>query len=433
MSFLGGFIGGAADQATGILNKRMQDESTLSAQQAFAEFNAAVDIKKQKTLARLRQEMADEPLNRIGKKAKELEGQEVPMEPQAVKDLGGTAGMGGLISGMKGGYKALKAQANELPEQDRKPYLDQLDKQFAAEQTAAQEKVKGQTRKRTADEALAAALEHAKLNDLPAYAAYDSTIGRTDREDRRVDSLERKDDMSEKKNDEETADRRRRADWLQTHQTAALDLQREIARGRADRGGSDDNDPSPVKTAKWLAANKNDPVMMDAWEKANRTKSKDVDGIAADFMAKDPMMTAQEAVTKASQLIAAARGGEKETGKPVTPDRPAPNQAAIDRLIKNPDKASDFDALFGKGAAASVMSNQKPANTTSAQKPSATNPTDKPSGTISSSRNPQTGKTIYTVDGVRGRFNTREDAEDAKKKSGIGKSSMSAMIDKYQD
>lgn len=119
--------------------------------------------------------------------------------------------------------------------------------------------------------------------------------------------------------------------------------------------------------------------------------------------------------------------------EPVTPDRPAPNQAAIDRLIKNPDKASDFDALFGKGAAASVMSNQKPANTTSAQKPSATNPTDKPSGTISSSRNPQTGKTIYTVDGVRGRFNTREDAEDAKKKSGIGKSSMSAMIDKYQD
>lgn len=60
-------------------------------------------------------------------------------------------------------------------------------------------------------------------------------------------------------------------------------------------------------------------------------------------------------------------------------------------------------------------------------------PTDRGSGEIYTSKNMQTGKTVYTIDGVRGKFNTMEEAEAEKRKAGFGVSEMSKSIEKYGD
>jgi hypothetical protein len=268
----------------------------------------------------LRQRMADAPLNRIGEKAKEFAGQDVQLEAPPVTELSGNPTEDLKTGGMRGNYEAMVAKAKDLPPEDQKPYLDQIKKQYEADTATAKAGILGQTRKRTADEALDMAVEDAKINDLPGYTAYENTIGKTKREDRKIDSLERKYDLSEKKSDAEVADRRARADWLQTHQKEKLELDKAIAQQRMERGGgADDKDPAPVKTAKWLAANKNDPAMMEAWDKANQTKSKDIKGIAADLMARDSMLSAPEAAAKAKELVEAIDRSEKKAAdKPIT-------------------------------------------------------------------------------------------------------------------
>lgn len=342
--FIDGFVQGAADQATGILNSQMQDDR----QRAYAQFQAELQDKKERSIAKLRQEMADAPLNRVGAKAKEFAGQEVPLEaeqPAPVTKTGGILSAGdmtgvdgrpiqaqggndrGLVTGQPGGSQTIEEmKANVLKDpsisdEDKRGVIAQLDAQAAQENQKnmadANLSVAGKTRKRTADEALSMAADDAKINDLPGYAAYESTIGKTKREERKVESQDRKDDIREKKNDSDAADRKARADWLQTHQRERLELDKEIARQRMEKGSADDKDPADVRTTKFLAAYKDDQVMMDAWEKANRTKSKDIKGIAADLMAKNPTLEADEAVAKAKALVAASEGGKESQGKPV--------------------------------------------------------------------------------------------------------------------
>lgn len=350
MGILDGFIQGVAEQSTNLLNNQIRDDAAYEKQTKLSQFNAELNDKRERALMELRQRMADAPLNRIGAKAKEFAGQDVPMEaeqPEPVKKTGGILNAGemtgvdgkpiqtqgggdrGLVTGLPGGSQSIEEmKANVLKdpsisEEDKRGVIAQLDAQAAQENQKnmadANLSVAGKTRKRTADEALAMAAEDAKVNDVPGYVAYESTIGKTDRENRRIDSLERKDDIREKKNDAEAADRRARADWLQTHQKEKLELDREIAKQKLERGVGDAKDPSEVAATKWLIANKDDPVAMQMWDKAHLSKSKDVGGIAADFMAKDTMLSAAEAVAKAKELVAATSATKQATAdKPIT-------------------------------------------------------------------------------------------------------------------
>jgi hypothetical protein len=224
---------------------------------------------------------------------------------------------------MRGNYEAMVAKAKDLPPEDQKPYLEQIKKQYEADTATAKAGILGQTRKRTADEAMAMAAEDAKVNDVPGYVAYESTIGKTERENRKADTLERKLEISEKKDDAEAADRRARADWLQTHQKEKLELDKAIAQQRMERGGgADDKDPSDVRTANWIAKNKDDPVMMEAWNKVRQSKSKSIEDIAADLLKADGEssyggnLTPAQAVKKAKELVEAVRATNKPSSEP---------------------------------------------------------------------------------------------------------------------
>ncbi len=321
MSFFDGIIGGAATSMAGDIGNQMQADTQLKSQQAMAQFNADLQEQKEKTLMALRQEMANAPLNRLGAKARDFAGQDVQVEAAPVTSLSGqdpklADGTDGVSKGMVGNYADLVTKAKELPAEDQQPYLDQLKRQFGADTETARVGIIGQMRKRTPDEALNAAAEDAKVSDPVAYAAYQERIGNPDRANRRLDNQARKDDIREQKNDDDVADRRARANWQQTHQTEVLELQREIARQKA--GGPDAKPPSEVASTQWLIANKDDPVAMAMWDKVHQSKTKGLEGIAADFMAKDSMLSAAEAVSKARELISASNAIKQAPDKPIT-------------------------------------------------------------------------------------------------------------------
>lgn len=180
MSFLDAFIGGAAQTGVGIIDQQMRDDAQLKNQQAMAQMNSNLDLQRQQAILAIQQEYRDAPIKRFGAMAQKLQGEQVPVEASPVTDASGrdpmlaanTAGQQDPItSGMTGKYADLVAQAKNLPPEDQQPYLDQLKRQFGADQATAKEAVSGQFRSRTNDEAFNAALDHLKLSDPAAYAA----------------------------------------------------------------------------------------------------------------------------------------------------------------------------------------------------------------------------------------------------------------------
>lgn len=192
MGALGGI--GEAGMLIGMQNMKDWAAQDLAKQRDDAE------SERQKSLIRLKMELdqqqKDAPLARLGEKSKEFSQQEVPVQAEAVKALIGpmSDGNGGERIGMKGDIESLKKRVESLPEADRQPYLDQLKSQQAQDQAKAQDAVAGQTRKMTGEESLAKAVEWARANDLPAVAAYEAQIGKPMREERRLESAERRDD-----------------------------------------------------------------------------------------------------------------------------------------------------------------------------------------------------------------------------------------------
>lgn len=200
------------------------------------------------------EQRAQAPLNRLSAAAQAKAGEEVPLESAPVRTLAADNSL--KTGGMAGDYDTLVAQAANLPEADRAPYLAQLEQQRGRAQTAADESVVGKTRKRSNDEALDSAMSDARLKDPQAYMAGKSLIGdktvtvadgatvidpRTGKviysgagaKDARIQAQEdRRDDREA--NREEGRDRR---------QQAYLDAQERLAEKRA-RGGSSGGDIS---------------------------------------------------------------------------------------------------------------------------------------------------------------------------------------------
>lgn len=212
MNFLEGMIQGAANQATGILNQQIQDEAQLNKQQALAQFNADLDEKKMRVRLALEQEFRDAPIKRLGSKAQEFAGQDVPVDaPAPVTKVGGILASGAPIPGtdgkpiqipegtsdrgIVGDIAALRKQVEDdksMSAEDRAGFLAQLEAQAAAENKANAESVAGKTRARTSDESMQSALDWAKVNDPVAYAEYQAKIGRSDRDERRIDNQEKR-------------------------------------------------------------------------------------------------------------------------------------------------------------------------------------------------------------------------------------------------
>lgn len=187
---IAGAIGGVADNRAKEEEKRQKaqedaDLVTLRANLEEGKAKALADYKEGKTIATEQRKVA--PLKRVGEAAQEIAGKEVPLQGSDVQSLEG--GKGNAFDGqplktkgMQGNVGIIMKQVESMPEgEDKTNILKQIKSQQAAE-------AEGKTRTIGNDEAVKIALDKLKVSDLEAYAAWETTIGKSLRDERRLDN-----------------------------------------------------------------------------------------------------------------------------------------------------------------------------------------------------------------------------------------------------
>jgi len=176
------------------------------------------------------EELKNSGLKRISAGAQAKMNEEVPLEAAPVTRVSGTDDAGekfGFEGDIATQRKAIETIADPVQRQEA---MAQLDKQVAGDTKKGLINVAGKTRKRTADEALEAAVSDAKVNDLPAYADYEARVGKPLRDERRIDVSEKKSDAAAA-NSAKESDRKAQADARK----AEIDLRRlDLQQGSLD-------------------------------------------------------------------------------------------------------------------------------------------------------------------------------------------------------
>ena len=198
MSILLGALGGAGEQLSkiGADRQAFEDKSALENQQSD------LALKRAQALEQFKQDLAAKPLMRLTDRARQLAREEVPVESTPVDQVTGNIPLADGEVGPKGrGFTGSIAEIRRgiaaLPDgPDKTAAMKQLDAQVASDQKAADGIIAGARRKRTSREALDAAVDEARSTDLPALAAYETAIGKAERDERRIDVTEKKSDQA---------------------------------------------------------------------------------------------------------------------------------------------------------------------------------------------------------------------------------------------
>lgn len=106
--------------------------------------------------------------------------------------------------------------------------------------------------------------------------------------------------------------------------------------------------------------------------------------------------TYDDAGNKTGELKEKVKGQRSEG---TTNTAPAVTQAAIEKLLANPDKASDFDAKFGQGKAAAILSKKKEVTDNT---PVASGPKEGDTRQVSAGRGQGTKTQVYARTGRGG-------------------------------
>lgn len=181
------------------IKQRYQSETdlmTLRANLEEGKAKALADYNEVKTIATEQRKVA--PLKRVGEAAKEIAGKEVPLQGSDVQSLEGgkgnafdgqpleTKGMQGNVGIiMKQMEDGIKNETDPATKQQKIQDFENIKKQMGSQQDAEAE---GKTRTVGNDEAVKIALDKLKVSDPEAYAAYETTIGKSLRDERKLDN-----------------------------------------------------------------------------------------------------------------------------------------------------------------------------------------------------------------------------------------------------
>ena len=181
------------------IKQRYQSETDLVTLRANLETRKAkelADYNEGKTIATEQRKVA--PLKRVGEAAQEIAGKEVPLQGSDVQSLEG--GKGDAVDGkpiegpgmqgnvgiiMKQMEDGIKNEADPATKQQKIQDFENIKKQIKNQQDAEAE---GKTRTVGNDEAVKIALDKLKVSDPEAYAAYETTIGKSLRDERKLDN-----------------------------------------------------------------------------------------------------------------------------------------------------------------------------------------------------------------------------------------------------
>lgn len=219
---MGIILGAMAGAAKG-LEEKMDSDIKFERDNAAAEHRSKLDLQRQQTMMEYQEKLRNAPMQRLTTRAQKYAGEEVPMEAAKattlpgggeLTDPGQPVSFSGDIDGLRQSIMAeqAKTQANlreimaapdgpgkdaalaKLKEQkaEQDGAMAQLQRQIKEEGKRQEGIVAGKMRKRTPDEALAAAVDDAKINDLQAYSEYENKIGKPQRDDRRIDIADKR-------------------------------------------------------------------------------------------------------------------------------------------------------------------------------------------------------------------------------------------------
>ena len=200
---LSGFGQGLGSEAESIrkqeeLKQKAQSDVDLATIRSNMELNKAkalADYKEGKTIATEQRKVA--PLKRVGEAAQEIAGKEVPLQGSDVQSLEG--GKGNSFDGtpvqtgfqgnvgiiMKQMEDGIKNEADPATKQQKIQDFENIKKQLGNQQASEAE---GKTRTVGNDEAVKIALDKLKVSDPEAYAAWETTIGKSLRDERKLDN-----------------------------------------------------------------------------------------------------------------------------------------------------------------------------------------------------------------------------------------------------
>lgn len=209
MSIFMGALGGAGEALAnvgGTLLKAEIDRDARAEERAGRvqerSHESDLALQRAKTLEEFKASLANAPLERLGTKAREFAAQDVPVSAPPVRNLTGagiisTDGKAPDTRGFTGDPDALRRQiqnSTTMSAKEKGEALAQLDAQLSADTRINEGIVAGKMRRRTSEESMAAAVDDAKVNDLPAYAAFEEKIGKPRRDERRVDIQQDRED-----------------------------------------------------------------------------------------------------------------------------------------------------------------------------------------------------------------------------------------------
>lgn len=195
MSIFMGALGGVGEAMQSVGSTMLKSELNRETQSQGRVQESGLALQRAKALEEFKQSLQEAPLRRLGTKAQEFAGQEVPLEAKRVTSLPAYDSSDKTApASFHGDIGIVQRAIANLPEPDRTAAMEQLRREVGQQQQVETQAVAGKTRKRTSDEALAAAADDAKVNDLPAYAQYEKDIGKPKRDERRIDVQQERED-----------------------------------------------------------------------------------------------------------------------------------------------------------------------------------------------------------------------------------------------
>jgi len=310
--------GKSAQQSLQQTQKYYDEESLLRER-------ASLEVEKTNLIDKNKADIAAQPFNRFKDVAKNYANEEVPITADPVQQ---TTSEGAERVGLnRGGL--INMTRDQVAAYKNPDMLIQYDKQLAADQEIANEKLGGKTRKRTSDEILNAALDEVKVSDPEAYSKVKEALGKAGEFDFKVAQEKNKVAATDKKleQDQKNDDRR-------------YNLLVEQVKSQAEKEGyAPTAMMQNVKLMQDLGIGV-DEIKNYITDKKPESFQDSVRKMASEITKANPDLPAEDAVKKATELVNSIKNiqdGQLSVNPP---------QAAIDYLKQHPETATQFKAKY---------------------------------------------------------------------------------------
>lgn len=316
----------------------LQQTQKFYDEEALLRERANLEVEKTKLIEKNKADIASQPFNKFKSIAENYANEEIPVIADPVNGLTGynpqTEGdtykgkpvvNGGFI-GSQETIDNIEKRAQALPDSDpnKQGLINQIANQKQGDQTRAQEKLAGKTRKTTSQEAVNLALDELKVSDPETYVKVKEALGKAGEFDFKVAQEKGKEAAASNKLEQE-----------QRNENRKYNLLLEQVRAKEGKG---ENATALIQNVEYLKS-----LNYSAEDIKNfiyNKKQMSVDDLAGKLMSSDTLgsMTPQDAVTKAM--------GIKNTIDNLQSAQVNPPEAAINYLKQHPETAAQFKAKY---------------------------------------------------------------------------------------